>query len=638
VPRPFDGLPIEVAVERLFEHALMDLDGRDACGLRAPALGLEVVRESRLVRVVPDGREPIEEIAGRPVADADADIERLEKLDRGGAIERAFERLGVGELFGREPWHGAGFYPLEFGDVPVFHRPASKGKPACGKQVRPRILRVMTRRDWLKTTAGMGGALLLPNVTGLLESASAAQATATKTPMAAGRERLLADFGWRFHLGHANDPGTRLWLWTRQRLRQVGSFISGGGRGNPAVTSNQFTAADWTAVDLPHDWAIDLPFISDRGQNGHGAKPLGRAYPETSVGWYRRTFTIPSTDLGRRITLEFDGVFRDAIVVLNGHYIGRNLSGYAPFRFDVTDLINYGTAEAPGNNTLVVRADATESEGWFYEGAGIYRHVWLDKTAPLHVAHWGTFVRTEITGAPPQTAQPLPAGTAIVHVDVDVQNESDSPALCNVGVTILDARGRDVGAGATVDVTIPAGGRHTFKPQATVRSPALWSIESPNMYKGRGNRSDECRTNDCRHLRHAVWNPDRRVRRRQGLLPQRQVREDQRHVQSPGPRGCRVRIARSPAVLPHREAEGDGRQRLPDVAQSADAGAAGRLRSSRHAGARRDAHDVVERRRSQPARTARAARPESSVRLLLVDRQRGTGAGHLRSARARPRR
>jgi len=302
--------------------------------------------------------------------------------------------------------------------------------------------------------------------------------------MQTGRERLLADFGWRFHLGHANDPTLDFGYGRGNAFAKSGSFISGGGRGNPAVTSNQFAAADWTAVDLPHDWAIDLPFISDRGQNGHGAKPLGRAYPETSVGWYRRTFTIPSTDLGRRITLEFDGVFRDAIVVLNGHYIGRNLSGYAPFRFDVTDLINYGTAEAPGNNTLVVRADATESEGWFYEGAGIYRHVWLDKTAPLHVAHWGTFVRTEITGAPPQTApQPLPAGTAIVHVDVDVQNESDSPALCNVGVTVLDARGRDVGAGATVDVTIPAGGRHTFKPQVTVRSPALWSIESPNMYK-----------------------------------------------------------------------------------------------------------------------------------------------------------
>jgi len=344
----------------------------------------------------------------------------------------------------------------------------------------------MTRRDWLKTTAGMGGVLLLPNVTGLLSSETGIQtpATAAKTPMAAGRERLLADFGWRFHLGHANDPALDFGYGRGNAFAKSGSFISGGGRGNPAVTQTAFTAADWTPVDLPHDWAIDLPFVSDRSANAHGAKPLGRTYPDTSIGWYRRTFDIPASDLGRRIAIEFDGVLRDAIVILNGHYIGRNLSAYAPFRFDVTDLINYGTATTPGANTLVVRADATESEGWFYEGAGIYRHVWLDKTPPLHVAHWGTFVRTEIAGRPPQTvSQPLPAGTAIVHVDVDVRNESDVPVLCNVGMTILDARGRDVGAGATTDVTIPAWGRHTFKPQVVVRSPALWSIESPNMYK-----------------------------------------------------------------------------------------------------------------------------------------------------------
>lgn len=331
----------------------------------------------------------------------------------------------------------------------------------------------------------MGGALLLPNVTGLLGPDGATQSPGqdTPTPMAAGRERLLADFGWHFHLGHANDPALDFGYGRGNAFAKSGSFISGGGRGNPAVTTPQFADADWTPVDLPHDWAIDLPFISDRGQNGHGAKPLGRAYPDTSVGWYRRRFIIGHSELGRRISLEFDGVFRDAIVMLNGHYVGRNLSGYAPFRFDVTDLINYGTTE-PGQNTLVVRADATESEGWFYEGAGIYRHVWLEKTAPLHIAHWGTFVRTDVTGTPSQLVQqPLPAGTAIVHVDVDVENESDEPRLCNVGMTAFDPRGRDVGAAATQAVTIPAWGRHTFKADVVIRTPQLWSIEAPNLHK-----------------------------------------------------------------------------------------------------------------------------------------------------------
>jgi beta-galactosidase len=132
-------------------------------------------------------------------------------------------------------------------------------------------------------------------------------------------------------------------------------------------------------VDLPHDWAVELPFVDSRAVNAHGAKPLGRAYPETSIGWYRKVFDIPSSDLGRRLSVEFDGVFRNAIVAINGHFIAHNMSGYAPFRFDISDYANYG-----GKNVLLVRADATLGEGWFYEGAGIYRHVWLTKTHPVH--------------------------------------------------------------------------------------------------------------------------------------------------------------------------------------------------------------------------------------------------------------
>ena len=208
-----------------------------------------------------------------------------------------------------------------------------------------------------------------------------------------GRERLLADFGWRFHLGHANDPALDFGYGRgnafaksaasfRRRSRQSGDHPDRSRRGR------------WTPSICRTTGRSSCRSSSDRGANAHGAKPLGRKYPETSVGWYRRTFDIPASDAGRRIAIEFDGVFRDAIVVLNGHYIGRNLSGYAPFRFDVTDL-STRHAPRPAANVLVVRVDATESEGWFYEGAGIYRHVWLVKTAPLHVAQWGTFVTAE---------------------------------------------------------------------------------------------------------------------------------------------------------------------------------------------------------------------------------------------------
>ncbi len=244
----------------------------------------------------------------------------------------------------------------------------------------------MTRREWLKLTTAAGGAALLPNVTGVLARAGASPQGAP----ASGRERLLADFGWRFHLGHADDVAKDFGFGRGGAFAKSGSLI--GGRGS--ITQAAFDDKAWTAVDLPHDWAIDLPFVEDRGLNGHGAKPLGRAYPETSIGWYRRTFDMPASDAGRRIALEFDGVFRDAIVVLNGHFVGRNLSGYAPFRFDVTDSRHLTAA----GTRCVLRVDATEYEGWFYEGAGIYRHVWLEKTAPLHVAHSGTFVTSEVSG------------------------------------------------------------------------------------------------------------------------------------------------------------------------------------------------------------------------------------------------
>jgi len=98
----------------------------------------------------------------------------------------------------------------------------------------------------------------------------------------------------------------------------------------------------------------------------HGYKPLGRRYPETSVGWYRRAFDIPVSDVGRRIWIEFDGAFRDVLVFANGCFVGRSNSGYVPFRFDLTDFLAYGA-----KNCIVLRVDASFGDGWFYEGAGV---------------------------------------------------------------------------------------------------------------------------------------------------------------------------------------------------------------------------------------------------------------------------
>jgi beta-galactosidase len=342
-----------------------------------------------------------------------------------------------------------------------------------------------TRRDWLRTTTAAGGAMLLPNVTGLLPAGSpagsrpqAAPATATTT-----RERLLADFGWKFHLGHADDP-TKDFNFGRAggngMFGKSGSLLPGGGRGMPGIAQPGFDTASWQSVDLPHDWAVDLPFVDDRAVNGHGAKPLGRAYPDTSVGWYRREFAIDPRALGRRFALEFDGVFRDAIVVLNGHFIGRNLSGYVPVRYDVTDFLTYATRDPagppnpdqPGRNVLLVRVDATEAEGWFYEGAGIYRHVWLESTSPVHVAPHGTFVTTDVRGE-----------TAVVTVQTDVVNDSDQPASVTVASEVERGDGTHAGGTTSAPTLVPAWSRQTVTARVSIAQPKLWSLEQPTMYR-----------------------------------------------------------------------------------------------------------------------------------------------------------
>ena len=171
--------------------------------------------------------------------------------------------------------------------------------------------------------------------------------------------------------------------------------------------------------------------------------------------------------------IDFDGVFRDAMVILNGHFIGRSLSGYAPFRFDVTDLITYG-----GKNALVVRVDATEYEGWFYEGAGIYRHVWLEKTAPLHVAQDGVFITTKTNAD----------GSAVVTVQVEVVNEQDVPVTAPLGVEVtaaaLETRPPYVRQ-ATPPYVLNLKPWETKRVTLTLTVPRakLWSPDEPHLYR-----------------------------------------------------------------------------------------------------------------------------------------------------------
>ncbi len=276
------------------------------------------------------------------------------------------------------------------------------------------------------------------------------------------RERLLLDFGWRFHLGHAADPEKDFGFGGQDR-----ELIFAKTGGFPKATQLDFDDSNWRTIDLPHDWAVELPFKNGPELPEHGGKPLGRDYPETSVGWYRRVFDLPASDSGKRIALEFDGVFRNAILIFNGCYIGENLSGYVPFRFDVTDFANFG-----GWNVLAVRVDATLGEGWFYEGAGIYRHVWLTKTAPVHVVQWGTFIRSQLQGT-----------TAALFVSTEIQNESEQEKLCRVISRVVDEEGQTVGSAKADARKVPAQESATFVAQTNVENPLLWSLEKPDLYR-----------------------------------------------------------------------------------------------------------------------------------------------------------
>jgi beta-galactosidase len=230
----------------------------------------------------------------------------------------------------------------------------------------------------------------------------------------------------------------------------------------------KFNDSSWRVLDLPHDWMVEQDFVKSRNDNvlSHGFKPAGRDYPENTIGWYRKSFSIPESDRGKRILIRFDGVFRDCRVWLNGHYMGGNMSGYSEFSFDVTDYVWFGK-----DNVLVVRADATQYEGWFYEGAGIYRHVWLEKTGPLHVADYGIFVHSEVTSK-----------FALVTAETRIVNQGETGAAFELESVVLGPDGKTVTSVTTSNLALAPGAEILVKPSLSVPSPLLWSLEKPQLY------------------------------------------------------------------------------------------------------------------------------------------------------------
>ena len=279
------------------------------------------------------------------------------------------------------------------------------------------------------------------------------------------RETIRLDDGWKFAFGNAADPKKDFGCGTEyfNYLTKANSIH------NEGPYAANFNDSTWQEVKVPHDWVTILPY-ADAASHSHGYKTVGYKYPETSVGWYRKTINIPASDLGKHIALQFDGIFRNARVWFNGFYMGTEPSGYATQVYDVTEYVNYGS-----DNLICVRADATLEEGWFYEGAGIYRDAWLMKSAAVGVAPFGTFVYADLK---------QPYDKVTIYVETEVNNHSLTTQQCEVSHRLLDADGREVAKSESSTIMLRA--KQTLNSQLltlNLNTPHLWSPDDPYLYK-----------------------------------------------------------------------------------------------------------------------------------------------------------
>ena len=274
------------------------------------------------------------------------------------------------------------------------------------------------------------------------------------------RELILIDKDWRFSFGHLYDTDKDF-----GHATGYFSYLTKTGFGD-GPAAKDFDDRAWRKLDLPHDWAVEQSF-SENASFSHGFKTAGKGFPEKNIGWYRKKINIPDADKGKIISLKFDGVFRNSKVFFNGYYLGTEESGYNGFEYDVTAYVNYG-----GENMIVVRADASMEEGWFYEGAGIYRHVYLLKTNPIHVALNGTYVKSELKNS-----------DAVISTEVSIENKGNYKGTIEVVQTIFDASNKQI-TSVSENILAPEFYKTTnFTSKLNVKNPILWDIDAPNLYR-----------------------------------------------------------------------------------------------------------------------------------------------------------
>lgn len=247
----------------------------------------------------------------------------------------------------------------------------------------------------------------------------------------------LFDTGWRFHRGGAQ------------------------GADKPA-----FNDSAWRKVDLPHDWSIeDLPGTTSPFSPAAISQPSG-GFTTGGTGWYRKSFVMPASQQGKRVQLQFDGIYMNAEVWLNGKRLGKHPYGYTSFWYDITDRLKWGA-----QNVLSVKVRNEGENSRWYAGSGIYRHVWLKVMGPVHVAQWGTYITT------PEVS----ASTAKAHIQTTVLNTTGSDAAIKVLTRIIDANGKEVAAN-TDSRKMAARDTVNWVQDIMVPRPVLWSVQAPVLY------------------------------------------------------------------------------------------------------------------------------------------------------------
>ena len=310
-----------------------------------------------------------------------------------------------------------------------YHR---KSTQSCGLRLAPRFFLCVL---FILLAAGAG--------TSRGQAAGAAPGTA--------RQTLALDLGWRFHLGDISPSD----------FRANGDEAEGGGKGASAwgAAAPKYDDKEWKVMDLPHDWVVEQPFDQRAVKN--------QGYRQRGIGWYRRQFMLDASDRGKHLELQFDGVSTHCTVWFNGWPVARNWDGYSSFYVDITTMAQYGAAV----NTIAVRVDANDMEGWWYEGGGIYRHTWLVKRSPVHITTDGVY------------ANPVKGndGQWNIPAEVTLENSGTAASPANVEVSVLDPQGKKV-ADNQAAINLDPWQRATVEVPISVASPQLWSVDKPALY------------------------------------------------------------------------------------------------------------------------------------------------------------